>query len=134
MATTAPDHDSSEPSSSTSGLPDNDLPPTRRDMATMGVPSDHASTAPTAAKLRAVTAPGREDLVVLVSTSALRMPVIERPASDLNLVPSPENRFLNRDEATPPGRTSLHPAVGVVGGLDFPARSVMLAASRALAC
>ncbi|KAH7984898.1 hypothetical protein HPB52_024462 [Rhipicephalus sanguineus] len=71
-------------------------------MATRDVPANHASTAPATPRLLAVAAPGREDLVVLVNTSALRVPVISRPASGLNLASSPENRFLDRDEATPP--------------------------------
>ncbi|KAH7942678.1 hypothetical protein HPB51_028637 [Rhipicephalus microplus] len=120
MDAISPNRDSSKSSSSESGLSDNDGPPTSHDMVTSGVPSNDASASPTTNRLLALAVPGREDLVVMVNTSDLCMPVIERPASDLNLVPSPENQFIYRDESTPPDERLCTRLWVLWAGLTFP--------------
>ncbi|KAL1484231.1 hypothetical protein MTO96_032711 [Rhipicephalus appendiculatus] len=133
MATSDRDYDSSTESSSESGgLPDNVVPTAHRNVASNGVNSRRPATVSTAPRLLAVAAPGRDDLVVLVDTSALRVPVPTPPASPTDLTTSPERRFLDHDEATPPGRTRLRTAVGFVGRLDIPPPLVVVAAPYTL--
>ncbi|KAH6923344.1 hypothetical protein HPB50_000429 [Hyalomma asiaticum] len=90
-------------------------------MESSGVPSKHASsTTPTTPRLLAVAAPGREDLVVLVNTSAIRMPIISRPASGLDMDMSPAGRFLDRDEGTPPDERRCTQLWVLWAALTFP--------------
>ncbi|KAL1484234.1 hypothetical protein MTO96_032714 [Rhipicephalus appendiculatus] len=116
MATSVHDHDSSsEPSSESGGLPDNMVPPAHRNVASSGVNSRRPATVSTAPRLLAVAAPGRDDLVVLVDTSALRVPVPAPPPSPMDLTTSPERRFLDRDEATPPDERVCAHSCGLCG-------------------
>nr|XP_037273324.1 uncharacterized protein LOC119165246 [Rhipicephalus microplus] len=75
---------------------------------------------------------GRKDLVVLVDTSPLRVPIAAPPPSPTYTVTSPERRFLDRDEATPPRRAYVRPAVGIVGRFDISSPPVIVAASHTL--
>ncbi|KAL3211670.1 hypothetical protein MRX96_008376 [Rhipicephalus microplus] len=133
MGTNSQDYDSStRPSSEDGDLHDNAVPLSHRNVANTGLSSRKPATLTTAPRLLAVAAPGRKDLVVLVDTSPLRVPIAAPPPSPTYTVTSPERRFLDRDEATPPRRAYVRPAVGIVGRFDISSPPVIVAASHTL--
>ncbi|KAH7933822.1 hypothetical protein HPB49_017539 [Dermacentor silvarum] len=88
------------PTSSGRNVPVTAAPLARQQATSIDVPSGQASAA-MRPKLLAVAAPGREDLVVLVDTSAMPLPINPPPSPEVEVGTSPTHRFLDREEATP---------------------------------